>query len=255
MSYTNSTPNYGLPQYTADDKPTYLGDFNEAMSKVDTNLKNVDNKATSSVTTAQNANASAEEALQTANSAQSAVSQVSTTANQAKTTAENAQSSASNAQSDASSALTNANQAKSTAESAKSTANTAKSTADTAKSTADNLNISIKNWVSQNIGVNNANVMFNGNKLLNFVGISCNVLNGQGNSQDSNTIIGTLPEEFRPSEKRTINGACIVYWSDSNSTLIRNLTIKPDGTINCPIQNNFSNIMVQCMLCTNGWFD
>lgn len=232
MSATNSTPNYGLPQYIGTDVPSYLGDFNSAMLKIDNAIKGVDNKATS-----------AESAVATANS----------NANQALENSETAQTTAETAQATAQSAQGTANTAKSSAEQANTTANSANSTANTAKSTADNLNTSIKNWVSQNIGVNNAEVMFNGNKLLNFIGISCNVKNGQGNSDGSNTVIGTLPEGFRPSENRTINGACIVYWSDSNSTLIRNLTIKPDGTINCPVQSNFTNIMVQVMLCTANW--
>ena len=40
MSYTNQTPNYGLPQYVGTDKPTFLGDFNNAMEKIDTALHN-----------------------------------------------------------------------------------------------------------------------------------------------------------------------------------------------------------------------
>lgn len=39
MPYTNQTPNYGLPQYIATDKPTYLGDSNGAYSKLDTLMK------------------------------------------------------------------------------------------------------------------------------------------------------------------------------------------------------------------------
>lgn len=39
MPFTNSTPNYGLPQYIATDKPTYLGDTNSAYSTIDTRMK------------------------------------------------------------------------------------------------------------------------------------------------------------------------------------------------------------------------
>ena len=39
MPFTNSTPNYGLPQYIATDKPTYLGDANGAYSAIDTRMK------------------------------------------------------------------------------------------------------------------------------------------------------------------------------------------------------------------------
>ena len=39
MGYTNTTPNYSLPQYVADDRPSYLGDWNEAMGKIDTGMQ------------------------------------------------------------------------------------------------------------------------------------------------------------------------------------------------------------------------
>lgn len=39
MPFTNSTPNYGLPQYIATDKPTYLGDANSAYATIDTRMK------------------------------------------------------------------------------------------------------------------------------------------------------------------------------------------------------------------------
>ena len=38
MSSTNKTPNYGLPQYIDTDKPTFLGDFNDAMGIIDLSL-------------------------------------------------------------------------------------------------------------------------------------------------------------------------------------------------------------------------
>lgn len=38
MAYTNKTPNFQLPQYIGTDKPTYMGDFNSAMSVIDLNL-------------------------------------------------------------------------------------------------------------------------------------------------------------------------------------------------------------------------
>lgn len=39
MSATNSTTNYGLPQWIATDKPTFLGDLNSAFSAIDTAIK------------------------------------------------------------------------------------------------------------------------------------------------------------------------------------------------------------------------
>lgn len=35
MTATNHTEHYGLSQYTGDDRPTYTGDYNEDMTKID----------------------------------------------------------------------------------------------------------------------------------------------------------------------------------------------------------------------------
>lgn len=45
MSFTNSTPNYGLPQWIAADKPKFLTDINNAFSTIDTQLKNANDTA------------------------------------------------------------------------------------------------------------------------------------------------------------------------------------------------------------------
>ena len=50
MASTNTTANYGLPQYVANDKPTYLGDFNAAMLSIDTAIKGVSDIATANQT-------------------------------------------------------------------------------------------------------------------------------------------------------------------------------------------------------------
>lgn len=39
MSYSEETPNYMLPLYLADDRPSYLGDWNETMNKIDSTMK------------------------------------------------------------------------------------------------------------------------------------------------------------------------------------------------------------------------
>lgn len=137
MSYTNQTANYGLPQYSADDKPTYLGDFNKAMLDIDTAIKSADTKAEASETLAQNASNSATEALSTANSASTTAGNALTTANNAQTTATNAQTTASGADTKADTAISTANGADTKADTAISTANSADTKADTAISTAN----------------------------------------------------------------------------------------------------------------------
>ena len=137
MSYTNQTANYGLPQYSADDKPTYLGDFNKAMLDIDTAIKSADTKAEASETLAQNASNSATEALTTANSASTTAGNALTTANNAQTTATNAMNTATGADTKADTAISTANSADSKADTAISSATAADTKADTAISTAN----------------------------------------------------------------------------------------------------------------------
>lgn len=80
---TNKTANYNLSQYVGSDKPTYLGDYNSDMNKIDTQMK-ANSAAISEVSTkADLAKTTADTALQNANLAQ-------TTANEANTTATSA---------------------------------------------------------------------------------------------------------------------------------------------------------------------
>ena len=50
MSSTNKTISYDLSQYTANDKPTYLGDYNGDMGKIDAGIHDVDVKAGANTT-------------------------------------------------------------------------------------------------------------------------------------------------------------------------------------------------------------
>lgn len=139
MSYTNQTANYGLPQYTADDKPTYLGDFNKAMLDIDTAIKNADNKADASETLAQNANTVASQALGTAQNAETTATNAALKADNAYATAQSAESTAQSADTKADSATTVANQASATATQADTKATNANTTATQADTKADAL--------------------------------------------------------------------------------------------------------------------
>lgn len=69
MASTNKTTNYNLSQYVGSDKPTYLGDYNSDMQKIDTQMKaNADSagSANSLATTAKSTADLAEEHAQTA---------------------------------------------------------------------------------------------------------------------------------------------------------------------------------------------
>lgn len=76
MSATNETTNYKLPLFTDNDQPTWLGDFNGAMNKIDADMNTI--------------GANASTALSAANNAVNRVGQVETTIAGVQTTANNA---------------------------------------------------------------------------------------------------------------------------------------------------------------------
>lgn len=76
MGATNETTNYKLPLFTDNDQPTWLGDFNGAMNKIDADMNTI--------------GANASTALSAANNAVNRVGQVETTIAGVQTTANNA---------------------------------------------------------------------------------------------------------------------------------------------------------------------
>ena len=91
MASTNKTPNFDLSQYIGSDKPTYLGDYNSDMSKIDTAMATNKTNSENAVTVATGAN-------ETASNAQTIATQAQTTAQQANTLAQTAKSAADTAQ-------------------------------------------------------------------------------------------------------------------------------------------------------------
>lgn len=76
MAHTNETTNYKLPLFIDNDQPTWLGDFNGAMDKIDADMNTI--------------GANASTALSAANNAVNRVGQVETTISGVQTTANNA---------------------------------------------------------------------------------------------------------------------------------------------------------------------
>ena len=98
MSATNKTLNYELPIFIDTDKPSWLGDWNGAMTKIDNSIKTIDGVAESGVTMANEALTTAEGAVTTANNALTASGEAKTEASAAKTLANNAYTLAGDAQ-------------------------------------------------------------------------------------------------------------------------------------------------------------
>lgn len=118
MGYTNKTSHYELPQYVANDKPSWLGDFNAAMLKIDTIM--ADNDAT-----AEAANSAATGAQTQVAAMSSQLSTIQGQVNTAVDTATAADGKATTAQTVATQANTTAGEAKTMAETAKQSADLA----------------------------------------------------------------------------------------------------------------------------------
>lgn len=130
MSFTSHTPNYNLPQYVGTDKPTFLGDFNNAMTAIDTALHNNAQNAGEGLSELQQAQAALTETQETLSEVQTEVANVSGIAatvnqnvQQALTAANDATTAANSATSQIQPAVTAANQASADAQAAQQVAN------------------------------------------------------------------------------------------------------------------------------------
>lgn len=130
MSYTNHTPNYNLPQYVGTDKPTFLGDFNNAMTTIDTQMHNNAQNAGEGIAALQQAQNALSETQETLTEVQTEVANVSgiaanvnTNVQQALTAANDATTAANNATSQIQPMVTAANKASADAQAAQQVAN------------------------------------------------------------------------------------------------------------------------------------
>lgn len=74
MSSTNKTSHYNLPQFIGSDIPTWLGDFNSAMTAIDSGINTAATSASGAATTAAQASTDAAAAQASAASASQAAS-------------------------------------------------------------------------------------------------------------------------------------------------------------------------------------
>lgn len=91
---TNKTANYELPQFVGTDKPTWLGDFNTAMTTIDggmaenkSNIESMDSRVSSTESTASQASQNVSALTTRVSAVESSVSSATTTANNAQSTA------------------------------------------------------------------------------------------------------------------------------------------------------------------------
>ena len=229
MGSTNKTTGYNLPQWIGTDKPTFLGDLNDAFLKIDEGM--TENKGSSTSAIAQ-----AGEAVQNSTLALSKVNSIENTANQANT--------------NANSAITIAN-----------------SVSDKVDNIENNVNAqeiyinNAKNWVEGNITSKRNDIIIkggftnynNGLSLFNLA-LRCTITNGLVITEGALLFkINGIP--FPNNADRIIYGGAYCRANDG-SVIFIDLGIKKDGTIYAASDSaslSISSITIQLMVCTAKW--
>lgn len=189
MGATNHTANYGLPQWIGTDKPTFLGDLNDAFLKIDTGMKTNQSEISGAVSDAGNALAKATSAEQAVNTLTPLVNTASENASQALTTANNAASTANTANTNANAAISKLNGF-----------NWSASTALTKPAGAP--------WEGFEVNYSRNSGLY----LLNLYGEIIGSFNNANNQIANNSVLFTLPSSFpAPTQKRHIFGGILIY--------------------------------------------
>lgn len=223
MGSTNKTQYLELPQWIGTDKPTFLGDFNDAFLKIDNGYNTINGTATTAGAQAGQAVEDATEALNKAESIESIANTANTNANQALQAANNSQ--------------TSVNQLT------------------TRVSTLEekiNFNWTIAELTSPFTNSSVHKVYFLQN--LNLMTI---IFHWSGsNTSFNNVALGTLPTAMRPSAIRSIQS--VLNYSNASQTFgTGDISIDTDGVIRTQIGaglNQCTEVDVNITLCTVEWY-
>nr|DAG50377.1 MAG TPA: hypothetical protein [Caudoviricetes sp.] len=242
MSSTNKTPNYNLSRYIGTDKPTYLGDYNGDMLKIDTQLKANADSASNAASAAGSAQAVAEQASKSVQNLNDSV-----TAN----SADIASLKTKNAQQDVS--IQNAT-----------------NVASSANSKANQNEQNIRDINTRNLWIQGTNIHNTGlpnyssgswncsyNKFSGLLNIVGQIEFSQGSTVSSSTRIATIPDNImkmiRSTGDRTIWSSLFVTRADYTlevNNIIMDQTGKmyTKGTL-----NNVTYMNIQVMINTSTW--
>lgn len=242
MSSTNKTTNYNLSQYIGTDKPTYLGDYNGDMLKIDTQMKANADSASNATSAAGAAQALVDKALQDVQDLNDSV-----TANSADIVSLKTK----NAEQDVS--IQNAT-------------NTASSASSKAIQNEQNItDINTRNQWIQGINIHNTalpnytkgswNCAYN--KFSGLLNISGQIELSEGSTIAGTTRIATIPDNIMKmiasTEDRRVWSSLFVTRSD-NTLEVQNLTIDQAGKIYFDYAlNNVMYLNIQITLNTSAW--
>lgn len=242
MSSTNKTPNYKLSQYVGTDKPTYLGDYNGDMLKIDNQLKKNADSASNAESAAGAAQAVAENASKSVQNLNNSVTANSADIASLKT--KNAQQDVSiqNATNSASSALSKSNQNEQ---------NISAITTNNQWVHGTNIhNTGLPNYTS-----GSWNCSYNKfSELLNIVG---QIEFSQGSTISSSTRIATIPDNImkmiQSSGDRTFWSSLFVTRADTTLE-VNNIIMDQSGKMFTKgTLNNVTYMNIDVMLNTSNW--
>lgn len=242
MSSTNKTTNYKLSQYIGTDKPTYLGDYNGDMLKIDNQMKANADSASNAASAAAAAQAVADKASKDVKALNDSV-----TANSkdiASLKSKNAQQDVSiqNATNSASSALNKANQNE-------------QNITDINTSNQWIQGTNIHNTGLPNYTKGSWNCSYN--KFSGMLNISGQIELSQGSTIAGTTRLATIPTNIMSMIGSTGDRKIwsSLYVTRSDQTLeIQNITIEQDGKISLPYTlNNVMYLNTQLTLNTSTW--
>lgn len=242
MSSTNKTTNYKLSQYIGTDKPTYLGDYNGDMLKIDNQLKANADAASNAASAAGAAQAVAADASKNVQKLNDSVTANSADIASLKTKNAQQDSSIQNALNTASSALNKANQ-------------NDHNIADINTRNQWIQGTNIHNTGLPNYSKGSWNCSYN--RLSGLLNISGQIELSQGSTIAGETRIATVPDNIvkliNPSGEQKVWSSLFVTRSDS-SLEVNNLTIDQTGKIYMPYTlNNVTYMNAQLTLNTSTW--
>lgn len=242
MSSTNKTANYKLSQYIGTDKPTYLGDYNGDMLKIDTQMKTNADSASNAKSAAGAAQAVAEKASKDVKTLNDSVTANSEEIASLKT--KNAQQDVSiqNATNSASTALNKANQ-----------------------NEHNITDINTRNQWIQGTNIHNTGLPnytkgswnCSYNRFSGMLNISGQIQLSQGSTISGDSRIATIPSDImkliNSTGERKIWSSLFVTRADS-SLEVQNLTLDQTGKISLPYTlNNVLYMNTQLALNTSTW--
>lgn len=251
FGHTNETTNYDLPQFVGTDKPTWLGDFNTAMSTIDTGMATNASGISTLGTRVTNAEGIATQASSDVSTLTSTVNTLSGNVTTVTTTANNAQSTAT-------SALNTANTANGKADTNASAISALDTRLDTAE--GDIANFNFTNFTTY--GVSDMTKTGTGTLSYGSINVATNSdgslakIYGYVDVESMSTEVDVkIQTTLRPESKLTILGLGSSYQVSMSSGImnIRNILptqidIDTDGTVTIPCYKNANSTRTKTIL-------